>query len=312
MTPSVVAFKSMVDQWSPKVTEKFSVPYSYEYTFKALEKIGGFKFCSKCGGTGFLREYSYIQSGVCFKCNGHCLTKFGIGLAELSATVEANPEILFKVIAAKFKSEDRAKAKQEAKHIAFQKERTLRQIEAIKVLSEADQAEFLELIAKIDAIAISYHSKDGTYDASADEYLKLNAFTKELHSTWLCYGRLSEKQMLAMLNNSRKENHKAELLKSARSFTAGEKFESVIGTVTKMERVEVQTSPWATGYTTKVVLAGPNQEFFVIKTDNSKLLDVFSKSLEEKAQVTFSGTCKWVAPQGFPAVFTARGLRVTM
>lgn len=26
--------------------------------------------CPKCGGTGFIREYGHIASGVCFACNG--------------------------------------------------------------------------------------------------------------------------------------------------------------------------------------------------------------------------------------------------
>ena len=26
--------------------------------------------CSRCGGSGYLRQYNHVQAGVCFRCGG--------------------------------------------------------------------------------------------------------------------------------------------------------------------------------------------------------------------------------------------------
>lgn len=37
------------------------------YTLQGLSRLGP---CTRCGGTGYLSEYSHVEGGVCFSCGG--------------------------------------------------------------------------------------------------------------------------------------------------------------------------------------------------------------------------------------------------
>lgn len=36
----------------------------------AFEQIGNYKYCKRCHGAGIFPEYSHVQNGICFRCNG--------------------------------------------------------------------------------------------------------------------------------------------------------------------------------------------------------------------------------------------------
>ena len=46
-----------------------SVPI-FEKVDGILLNIDDYYLCSKCGGEGYLPEYSHVQNGICFKCMG--------------------------------------------------------------------------------------------------------------------------------------------------------------------------------------------------------------------------------------------------
>lgn len=39
----------------------------YDNKFKLVDH---YQYCERCQGAGFSPEYSHIQSGICFRCNG--------------------------------------------------------------------------------------------------------------------------------------------------------------------------------------------------------------------------------------------------
>jgi len=45
------------------------IPIYHRKNNKLLE-TKEYSMCNKCGGEGYLPEYSHVQNGVCFKCNG--------------------------------------------------------------------------------------------------------------------------------------------------------------------------------------------------------------------------------------------------
>lgn len=300
---------ALAEQYAPMVEEKCDVSQmSLSYTYKAIEKIGGFKLCTRCGGQQILREFMHVDNGTCFKCNGCGWKKAGLDFEVIESIVRENPEKLFKLVNAQLKREAKATEKSNAKWKKLEEARDARQALSLTLVSPEDAAAFTAFIEHTKVI----HSQYDYQSEELGEYEKLNGFLKNVYEQFTIHGVLSEKQIMAVVNSLRKDQEKAELLKSARSFTAGEKYQSVVAKVVKMERISVQVTPWATASTTKVVLVGPNQERFVIKTDNGKLLEKFTMSFEEKKDIVFEGTCKWVAPEGFPALFTSRGLKITI
>lgn len=52
--------------WELHQNEQIKV---YEETDHGLRMVN-LKTCSRCNGAGFFPEYSHVQAGVCFKCNG--------------------------------------------------------------------------------------------------------------------------------------------------------------------------------------------------------------------------------------------------
>lgn len=276
------------------------------YTYKALEKIGGFKLCTRCSGSCILREFMHVDNGTCFKCNGCGWKKAGLDFEVIETLVKENPEKLVKLVNAQLKREAKATEKNNVKWKKLEEARAARQALSLTLVSPEDAAEFSAFIEHTKVI----HSQYDYQSEELGEYEKLNGFLKNIYEQFTTHGTLSEKQIMAVVNSLHKDKEKAELLKTARHFTAGEKYQDVVAKVTKMERVSVQVTPWLSTSTTKVVLVGPNQERFVIKTDNNKLLEKFEMSLEEKKDIIFEGTCKWVAPEGFPAMFTSRGLKI--
>lgn len=50
------------------IHKNINIPFYDKY-----ENVSHFmKACDRCNGTGFLTQYSHIQNGLCFKCNGNC------------------------------------------------------------------------------------------------------------------------------------------------------------------------------------------------------------------------------------------------
>lgn len=298
---------ALTEQYAPMVEEKCDVgQMAFSYTYKALEKIGGFKLCTRCGGSCILREFMHVDNGTCFKCNGCGWKKAGLDFEVIETLVKENPEKLVKLVNAQLKRETKATEKSNAKWKKLEEARAARQALSLTLVSPEDAAEFTAFIEHTKVI----HSQYDYQSEELGEYEKLNGFLKNIYEQFTTHGSLSEKQIMAVVNSLHKDKEKAELLKTARHFSAGEKYQDVVAKVTKMERISVQVTAWATAMTTKVVLVGPNKEIFVIKTDNGKLLEKFEMSFEEKKDIVFEGTCKWVAPEGFPAVFTSRGLKV--
>ena len=292
-TCSISRFNELVSAWIPQVTEHMDT-HAAGFVSSAILKLGNLKYCSRCGGYGFLRGYEYIQNGVCFKCNGACVRDAGSSYEFLKKTFETNPSILYTQIAKEIKKAEKALARQNAKWAAAEVKLAKDQTTCISILSPEDAEVFSTFVSNMKS--------------KLDES---NAFLADVYFKWTSKGTLSEKQMLAVVNAIRKNQEREELRKNAISLIAGEKYEHIPAKVLKIEQVTVQKGPWSMGLTNKIVLGGDHDERYVVKTDNAKLMEVFTKALENGVVVDLSGTCKWVAPNGFPAVFTARGMKVT-
>lgn len=209
----------------------------------------------------------------------------------------------------KQKKEASAFARKLLKEKKFAEAREGYKLESLKVLNEQDAKEFLQIIADIDVAAIAFHKENSTAEDKRS-YINITPFTKELHTRWICQGRLSEKQMMALVNDKKKKEQKQEARKNAKTFEAGQKYWAIKAQVTKIELVEVVGIYGAA--TTKVVLLGDNMERFIVKTNSKKLLDKFNQSLDEKVPAIFTGDCSWVSDNGEVSVFTSKGLRVTI
>lgn len=209
----------------------------------------------------------------------------------------------------KQKKEASAFARKLLKEKKFAEAREGYKLESLKVLNEQDAKEFLQIIADIDVAAATFHKENSTAEDKR-AFMNITPFTKELHTRWICQGRLSEKQMLALVNDKRKKEHKQEVRKNAKTFDAGQKYWAIKAQVTKVEQVPVEG--FYNAWCTKVVLLGDNMERFLVKTNSKKLIAKFNQSLAEKVPAIFTGDCSWVSDNGEVSVFTSKGLRVTI
>ena len=47
----------------------------YQRKLKEFVETNEYKLCPRCGGEGYLPEYSHVQNGICFKCEGKSVFK---------------------------------------------------------------------------------------------------------------------------------------------------------------------------------------------------------------------------------------------
>lgn len=311
------AVADLAKKFTATVAKECDVDNAYEYTYRAICDLGFIKICGRCGGEGVLHSFKHVQAGVCFKCEGVGTLRVHLPVAKVRDMIEAEPELLFKKVRLQLKREARKQQKEIEKFNKLVAERVANRKASLALLSEQDANDFTNFIQQIENKAADWRSK--IYDDEGRQidlldnhtnhpWMRLSPFQKDIAEKFYSKGTLSEKQMLAFLKSVRSEIEKDEKLAQAETFEADKKY-CVKAVVTKMEK-EATSFGWQATYTTKIVLRGELGEVFVVKTNNKNLLEKFTKSLDEKTAINVDATCKWVAPTGFPVVFTARGMKV--
>ena len=285
-------FSTLAYIFAPSINSTFNFDDhdSQHYAYNALKAISKTAFCGRCGGSGRYGP-TQVYAGTCFKCNGSGVTKLGMKFSELESTVKKDPSLITKWIERKLKAEARADARREEKRQAMMAAVKVNQEECLSTLSPEDR-QIVELAF------------------SRDEQEPTNPFITDVHSKFKNYGVLSEKQLAAVVNAVKRDTARAEMLKSARKFIAGDFYDDVIATVAKIEEESYSITPWASGITNKISLNGPSGERIIVKTNSNKLMEKFEASRDGNTPIKLIGNCKWVAPEGNVAVFTARGMKV--
>ena len=313
MNLTVSEFNALVDQYAEKAQALYPEHkgHAYQFSRSILSGIGKIWICPRCGGEGILRGFRHVYNGICFKCNGAAVTA-GMTVLDLATKLSSEPQLFEKKLAAKVKGLQRKHEKDAEKFRQLQAKRQAARDEALKVLSDEDRMDFLNIAT---AVKLAHEDFSKRYNELSDTEFKAHPYTKfpeivkDILEKFELYGNLSEKQLLVVLKIMRENAARAEALKSAPTYRAGEFIENVTATVTKIEEVSYQVTSWISGVTQKVILTGTHGEKFVLKTNAARLLDTLRASLENKAPVKFSAEVKWVAPDGYPVVLTPRGFR---
>lgn len=255
----------------------------------AALKIGKYKICSKCNGTGKI-AYSSRFGHLCLKCHGSGFISSNLEITEIENTILANPEYFKKVFNKhKEQRENVAKAK-EGRRLKKEEQRRNevkdKQNETLNSLSEENRKTFEEIIA-------------------LGETNYPNSFISDVLSKFKLYGSLSSKQVLAVI-----DSYKKHLLKKDMPQYNQNEMIDVEVKVLKIEKVDVQGFAGTLVEVNKVSLMSEDSMIFIVKTNRAKLIDTFTFALENGKTMNVVGRIKWVAPSKSPIILHPTGLSI--
>lgn len=151
----------------------------------------------------------------------------------------------------------------------------------------------------------------GKFEKALEQAAKsANEFLRDLHSKWMRYGNLSEKQMSVMINSCERDKKRAVVAEVIEDwFKVGEKAELSNLTVIKVEKIR-QDMNYGSDYVTRVTMKNRPGVFFTVKTNAGRLIDVFQEALDNQQQVKVVATVKWHYQDSDTVILTSRGLKV--
>lgn len=313
--PRYEEFLALCREYGPLATPHCAEGYAGDFTARALSSLGNIRFCGRCGGSGWIMGYAHVEGGICFKCNGSPVLRMTLTPTQLKAKLEADPTIFTKRIALLEKNRQKKVEKDKVKYEALVAKRKAKQLEVLQVLSEEDRVDFLNIANTLELANADFQAR---YESMTEDeqrshpYNKFPHIVKDILEKFQLGYNMSEKQLAVVLRIMRENAIRAEKLKNAPTYKAGEIYENVEATVVKMEEVRVEITSWITGMTTKVTMEGKNGERFMVKTDAARLKDPLREAMEGKLPIKFTGICKWVAPEGNMILFTPKKFRVTL